>query len=147
MNISYIGKEVYMKPKLFTILNIFLTLSLFSFFGCATSQKAYDGPKLPPNQIARIICKTRPIAIETMWTKGGPTQLKKRGWGIKPGFGATSWTLEVLPGKYNIKFRIPETKYTNIILTHPVTVQAGRVYTIECYKKSKRCFMSEVVTR
>jgi len=130
-----------MKPKLFTILNIFLTLSLLSFFGCATSQEAYDGPKLPPNQIARIICKTKPIEIETMWTKESDYALKKRGW------RATSSKLEVLPGKYNIKFRFYETPYSAFILTHPVTVQAGRVYTIECYKKSKRCFMSEVVTR
>jgi len=137
-----------MKPKLFTILNIFLILSLFSLFGCARTNKVYDGPRLPHDQIARIICETRPIEIATMPTLNeSKTVITTHGRRIDPQFGATSRILEILPGKYNIKFRIPETKYTNIILTHPVTVQAGRVYTIECYKKSRRCFMSEVTSR
>ena len=122
-----------MKPKLFTILNIFLTLSLLSFFGCTAGQKAYDGPKLPHDQIARIICENRPLEIETMWTQEGSTQLKKRGWRVDPGFGATSWALEVLPGEYNIKIRIPDPPIYKIIL-YRVTVEAGHNYRINCYK-------------
>jgi len=133
-----------MKPKLFAILSIFFTLSLFSIFGCAGSQKAYDGPRLPHDQIARIICENRPIEIKTLPTVVSPGNLAKLSWKT---WGATSKTLDVLPGTYDIKVKVYAKKYPDIYtFWHRVRVKAGHIYKIKCYiyGKTGNCDVSDV---
>lgn len=121
-----------MEPKLLTILKIFITLLIFLFFGCAAGQKTYDGPKLPHVQTSRIICETRPIEIQTIPTIN-PTQITWRSWRVDPGYFASSWTLEVLPGTYKIIFEIPDPPYVKRV-SHTITVEAGHNYRVQCYK-------------
>jgi hypothetical protein len=125
-----------MKPKLFIILNLFFTLSLFSFFGCTTVKKAYDGQKLTHDQIARISCDTRPIEIRTMVTPGPNELAKWRGWGVRPGYFESDWILEVLPGTYDIKFEVHDPPYVKRFW-YKVKVKAGHTYRIDCNRHIK----------
>ena len=129
-----------MKPKLYIILNIFFSLSLFLFSGCASVKKAYDGPKLQHDQIARIIIDMQPKGIVT------DHKHRKLDW-----FFAKSHTLEVLPGRHSIQFEVVnppryiKSKFRTVRkFSYTVTVKAGHIYRIYCSRsKIGRCDISD----
>lgn len=128
-----------MKLKLFIILNIF-SLSLFLLSGCASVKKAYDGPKLPHDQIARIIIDMQPKGIVS------DQKYRKLDW-----FFAKSHTLEVLPGTHSIQFEVihpppfVKSKFRTIKrFSYTVKVKAGHTYRIYCSRsKVGKCDISD----
>jgi len=106
---------------------ILLTLLSLLMISCTVTKTIYQGPRLPNDQIARIICDPAPIRID-----GKDIKWFNIGWN-------ETTTLEVLPGTHTIGFRTIATRPSPGVTILPArkfsrtfTIMAGHIYRVNC---------------